>query len=78
MNKPFPQAAELHDKMERLEEIKQILTAEKEEKNAPEEKTVSNSKPKEKPLFSRAIQKDFADKAKSSNIKQHKNEKSDI
>lgn len=78
MNKPFPQAADLHNKMERFEEIEQILTAEQEEKTAPEEKSVSDSKPKEKPLFSRAIQKDFADKAKCADAKQPEKEKGAI
>ncbi|MCM1435636.1 MAG: YodL domain-containing protein [Ruminococcus flavefaciens] len=78
MNKPFPQAVELRDKMERLEEIEHLLTAEKEEKNTPNEKTVSAPESKEKPLFSRAIQKEFSDKAKSADIKQPENEKNAI
>lgn len=78
MNKPFPQAVELSDKMERLEEIEHLLTAEKEEKNTPNEKTVSAPESKEKPLFSRAIQKEFSDKAKSADIKQPENEKNAI
>lgn len=83
MNKPFPQSAELHDKMERLEEIEHLLTAEKEEKTtsdskSPKEKAVSAPESKEKPLFSRAIQKEFSDKAKSADIKQPENEKNAI
>ena len=83
MNKPFPQSAELHDKMDRLEEIERLLTAEKEEKTnsdgkAPDEKPMSESEPKEKPLFSRAIQKDFSDKAKGNEMQQPENEKSAI
>ena len=83
MNKPFPQAAELHDKMDRLEEIEHLLTAEKDEKTtsdskSPKEKAVSAPEPKEKPLFSRAIQKDFADKAKNADVKQPENEKNAI
>lgn len=83
MNKPFPQSAELHDKMERLEEIEHLLTAEKEEKTtsdskSPKEKAVSAPESKEKPLFSRAIQKDFADKAKNADVKQPENDKGAI
>lgn len=78
MNKPFPQAADLRDKEDRLEEIEHLLTAEREEKNAPKEKAISAPEPKEKPLFSRAIQKEFSDKAKSADIKQPENEKSAI
>ena len=57
--------------------------AEKEEKTtsdskSPKEKAVSAPAPKEKPLFSRAIQKDFADKAKNADVKQPENEKSAI
>lgn len=83
MNKPFPQAAELHDKTERLEEIEHLLTAEKEEKTTSDskslkEKAVSAPEPKEKPLFSRAIQKEFSDKAKNADVKQPENEKNAI
>lgn len=83
MNKPFPQVAELRDKMDRLEEIEHLLTAEKDEKTTSDskslkEKAVSAPEPKEKPLFSRAIQKEFSDKAKSSEVKQPENEKSAI
>ena len=83
MNKPFPQAADLRDKMDRLEEIEHLLTAEKDEKTisdrkSPEEKAAFDSKPKEKTLFSRAIQKEFSDKAKCADVKQPENEKSAI
>lgn len=69
--------------MERLEEIEHLLTAEKEEKTTSDskslkEKAVSAPEPKEKPLFSRAIQKEFSDKAKSADIKQPENEKNAI
>lgn len=67
MNKPFPQAAELHDKMERLAQIEiELQPPEKvTEKDAKEsdKKTAENTQ--NKPLFSRSIQRDFAEKAKN-------------
>lgn len=67
MNKPFPQAAELHDKMERLAQIEIELqppekVTDKDVKES-DKKTAKNTQ--DKPLFSRSIQRDFAEKAKN-------------
>lgn len=67
MNKPFPQAAELHDKMERLAQIEIELqppekVTDKDVKES-DKKTAENTQ--DKPLFSRSIQRDFAEKAKN-------------
>ena len=65
MNKPFPQAAELHDKQERLAQIE--LELQPKEKGSEKDIDNSNSKSvsdsSSKALFSRSIQRDFAEKA---------------
>ncbi|MDD6059213.1 MAG: DEAD/DEAH box helicase family protein [Ruminococcus sp.] len=65
MNKPFPQAAELHDKQERLAQIE--LELQPKEKGSEKDIDNSNSKSvsdsSSKTLFSRSIQRDFAEKA---------------
>jgi hypothetical protein len=67
MNKPFPQAAELHDKMERLAQIEiELQPPEKvTDKDAKESDKQSAENVQEKPLFSRSIQRDYAEKAKN-------------
>ncbi|NLT10702.1 MAG: helicase, partial [Ruminococcus sp.] len=67
MNKPFPQAAELHDKMERLAQIEiELQPPEKvTDKDAKESDKQTAENTQEKPLFSRSIQRDFAEKAKN-------------
>lgn len=67
MNKPFPQAAELHDKMERLAQIEiELQPPEKVTgKDAKESDKQTAENTQEKPLFSRSIQRDFAEKAKN-------------
>ena len=65
MNKPFPQAAELHDKQERLAQIE--IELQPKEKGSEKDIDSSNSKSvsdsSSKTLFSRSIQRDFAEKA---------------
>ena len=67
MNKPFPQAAELHDKMERLAQIEiELQPPEKAtDKDAIENDKSTAENSSSKALFSRSIQRDFAEKAKS-------------
>ena len=67
MNKPFPQAAELHDKMERLAQIEiELQPPEKvTDKDAKESDKQTAENTQDKPLFSRSIQRDFAEKAKN-------------
>ena len=67
MNKPFPQAAELHDKMERLAQIEiELQPPEKvTDKDAKESDKQTAENTQDKPIFSRSIQRDFAEKAKS-------------
>ena len=67
MNKPFPQAAELHDKMERLAQIETELQPPEKvtDKDAKESDKQTAENVQEKPLFSRSIQRDFAEKAKN-------------
>lgn len=78
MNKPFPQAAELHDKQERLAQIEFELQPK--EKGSEKDIDSSNSKSvsdsSSKTLFSRSIQRDFAEKA--GNIKSDAPEKESI
>lgn len=78
MNKPFPQAAELHDKQERLAQIE--LELQPKEKGSEKDIDSSNSKSvsdsSSKTLFSRSIQRDFAEKA--GNIKSDAPEKESI
>lgn len=78
MNKPFPQAAELHDKQERLAQIE--LELQPKEKGSEKDIDNSNSKSvsdsSSKTLFSRSIQRDFAEKA--GNIKSDAPEKESI
>lgn len=67
MNKPFPQAAELHDKMERLAQIEiELQPPEKvTDKDAKESDRNTAENSSSKALFSRSIQRDFAEKAKN-------------
>ena len=67
MNKPFPQAAELHDKMERLAQIEiELQPPEKvTDKDAKESDKSTAENSSSKALFSRSIQRDFAEKAKN-------------
>ncbi|MCR5731003.1 MAG: DEAD/DEAH box helicase family protein, partial [Ruminococcus sp.] len=67
MNKPFPQAAELHDKMERLAQIEiELQPPEKvTDKDAKESDKSTAENSGSKALFSRSIQRDFAEKAKN-------------
>lgn len=78
MNKPFPQAAELHDKQERLAQIE--LELQPKEKGSEKDIDSSNSKSvsdsSSKALFSRSVQRDFAEKA--GNIKSDAPEKESI
>lgn len=78
MNKPFPQAAELHDKQERLAQIE--IELQPKEKGSEKDIDSSNSKSisdsSSKTLFSRSIQRDFAEKA--GNIKSDAPEKESI
>ena len=78
MNKPFPQAAELHDKQERLAQIE--LELQPKEKGSEKDIDNSNSKSvsdsSSKALFSRSVQRDFAEKA--GNIKSDAPEKESI
>ena len=78
MNKPFPQAAELHDKQERLAQIEFELQPK--EKGSDKDIDNSNSKSvsdsSSKTLFSRSVQRDFAEKA--GNIKSDAPEKESI
>lgn len=66
MNKPFPQAAELHDKMERLAQIEiELQPPEKvTDKDAKESDKQTAENTQDKPIFSRSIQRDFAEKTK--------------
>ncbi len=78
MNKPFPQAAELHDKQERLAQIE--LELQPKEKGSEKDIDSSNSKSvsdsSSKALFSRSVQRDFSEKA--GNIKSDAPEKESI
>ena len=78
MNKPFPQTAELHDKQERLAQIE--LELQLKEKGSEKDIDSSNSKSisdsSSKALFSRSVQRDFAEKA--GNIKSDAPEKESI
>jgi len=67
MNKPFPQAAELHDKMERLAQIEiELQPPEKvTDKDAKESDRNTAENSSSKALFSRSIQRGFAEKTKT-------------
>ena len=79
MNKPFPHAAELHDKQERLPQIElELKSDEKDEKiknKGNDLKTVSGND--SKTLFSRTVQRDYAEQAKN-NILSNSPEKESI
>ena len=65
MNKPFPQAVELHDKIERLAQIEIELQPKKADKEISDKNAPEHSDERSEARFSREIQKEYADKAQS-------------